>query len=82
VGPKQVVFTDYLEDPVLVNLRLNVLNSAHALFARSFIARACRLAAGWLTDVSVAYAQAASRSARCDQTRPLTTLWCAIRGRR
>jgi hypothetical protein len=27
VGPKQVVFTDYLEDPVLANLRLNVQNS-------------------------------------------------------
>jgi predicted nicotinamide N-methyase len=26
-GPKQVVFTDYLEDPVIVNLRANIENS-------------------------------------------------------
>lgn len=31
VGPKQVVFTDYLEDPVLANLRLNVQNSGFAV---------------------------------------------------
>jgi len=28
-GPKQVVFTDYLEDPVIVNLRANIENSTY-----------------------------------------------------
>lgn len=30
VGPKKLIMTDYLEDPVLANLRVNVENSTRA----------------------------------------------------